>query len=97
MIWIRNEQTHDKLKKKFLDPNLTVTFSEAERLLKHLGYEKDNKGIASGSRVGFCRKSDKNSILLHKPHPKNELKTYQKREIIKKLREDGELIWVIMF
>lgn len=84
--------TIDKLKKKFLDSNSTVTFSEAERLLKHLGYEKDNKGIASGSRVRFCRKSDKHSILLHKPHPKNELKAYQKREIVKNLRENGELI-----
>ncbi len=55
------------------------TYDEAKMLLKQLGYEEIQKGKTSVSRVKFFRQSDKDAILLHKPHPKKEMKTYAVR------------------
>ena len=65
------------------------TFNEIEALLLSLGFEKDNKGKTSGSKVSFISKNCK--INLHKPHPHNELKLYQIDELIKFLKSE-ELI-----
>ena len=54
-----------------------------------MGFEEYNKGKSSGSRVMFVRNNDK--ILLHKPHPQKEMKTYAVRQLKEKLEELGEL------
>lgn len=81
----------NKLKKKFLNINSVITFDEVVQLLKALGYESDNKGKTSGSRISFFRKTDNSVIMLHKPHPNNELKKYAKKELINNLKERGDL------
>ena len=64
------------------------TFDEAETLLKYLDYARSNKGRTSGSRVMFV--SEKHpDILLHKPHPKNELKSYQIKQLLEVLEQEG--------
>ena len=68
-----------------------LTFDEIRRLMKHLGYEENNKGKTSGSRVAFYRERDKAIIILHKPHPENVLKKYAIRQIIETLTERGDL------
>ena len=66
------------------------TFSEAETLLGFLGYHQSNKGKTSGSRIAFV--SDNHSpILLHKPHPRKELQSYQVKQMIEILEQE-ELI-----
>ena len=64
------------------------SFDDAETLLKYLDYVRSNKGRTSGSRVMFV--SDKHgSILLHRPHPRKELKSYQVKQLIEILEQEG--------
>lgn len=66
------------------------TFDDAETLLKYLDYVRSNKGKTSGSRVMFINE-EHGSILLHKPHPQKELKSYQIKQLIEILEQE-ELI-----
>lgn len=66
------------------------TFEEMQTLLLALGFELSNKGKTSGSRVKFFK--DGVFIILHKPHPRKELLSYQIKQIIDVLSEEG-LIW----
>lgn len=80
----QKEKLIQRLKTKPRD----FTFQEAETLLNYLDYACVNKGKTSGSRVMFT--SDKHgSILLHKPHPQNELKTYQVKQLVNILKQEG--------
>ena len=63
------------------------TFDEMQSLLLVLGFERSNKGKTSGSRVKFFK--DGISIILHKPHPRKELLTYQIKQIVEILSEEG--------
>lgn len=65
------------------------TFDEARSLLKSLGYTEYNKGKSSGSRVMFAKDGVK--ILLHKPHPGNEMKRYAVQQLKDQLESMGEL------
>ena len=66
------------------------TFEEMQALLLALGFELSNKGKTSGSRVKFFKNGV--FIILHKPHPRKELLSYQIKQIIEVLSEEG-LIW----
>ena len=83
----RSEKAKDRLKSVPKD----YTFTEAENLLNSLGFERYNKGKTSGLRVMFIRKRDQLSILLHKPHPGNEMKAYAVRSLLNFLIEAGEV------
>ena len=63
------------------------TFEEMQTLLLALGFELSNKGKTSGSRVRFFK--DGVFIILHKPHPRKELLSYQIKQIIETLSEEG--------
>ena len=63
------------------------TFEEIQTLLLALGFELSNKGKTSGSRVKFFK--DGVFIILHKPHPRKELLSYQIKQIIETLSEEG--------
>jgi hypothetical protein len=63
------------------------TFEEMQTLLLALGFELSNRGKTSGSRVKFFR--DGVFIILHKPHPRKELLSYQIKQIIETLSEEG--------
>jgi hypothetical protein len=81
-----------KLIKRLLTNPKDFTFDELRKVMFLLNYIEDTKGMTSGSRVAFYNK-DKNLILrLHKPHPRNELKAYQIKEIIEFLKRTGEII-----
>ena len=67
------------------------TFYEAETLLNYLDYVRSNKGKTSGSRVMFTNWKHKTKIMLHKPHPGNELAAYQVRQLLEQLEQE-ELI-----
>lgn len=73
----------EKLKSKPKD----FTFDELTIILNSLGYTLDNKGKTSGSRVSFVH-SDKPLILLHKPHKRKALLSYQINQILEQLKED---------
>ena len=65
------------------------TFDEMETLLLSLGFRKSNKGRTSGSKVIFLGAA--NDIILHKPHPRNELKPYQVNHVLDVLKLEGKI------
>ena len=80
----------EKLTQRFLSRPVDFTFDELISLLRSMGYSMETTGKTSGSRMVF---SDENGdyIRLHKPHPRNVLKTYQINDIILNLKEKGLL------
>lgn len=80
----------DKLIKRLKSKPKDFTFDEVESLLNYFDYVRCDKGKTSGSRVRFNSEKHK-SILLHKPHPNNELRQYQIRQLIDLLEQEGLL------
>ncbi|MCF0141307.1 MAG: type II toxin-antitoxin system HicA family toxin [Mogibacterium sp.] len=78
----------EKLVQRLKSKPKTFTFDDAETLLRYFNYHRSNKGKTSGSRVVFI--SDVHpSIMLHKPHPRNELLEYQIKQLIEILEQEG--------
>lgn len=80
----QKEKLITRLKSKPKD----FTFDDAESRLGYLDYHRSNKGKTSGSRVMFVNNTH-GSILLHKPHPQKELKSYQIKQLIDILEQEG--------
>ncbi|MBQ6267865.1 MAG: type II toxin-antitoxin system HicA family toxin [Clostridia bacterium] len=82
----QKEKLIEHLKSKPKD----FTFNDAETLLRYFDYKRSNKGKTSGSRVMFV--SDNHPpIMLHKPHPRKELLSYQIKQLIDILEQEGLL------
>ena len=82
----QKEKLIEHLKSKPKD----FTFNDAETLLRYFDYKRSNKGKTSGSRVMFV--SDNHpTIMLHKPHPRKELLSYQIKQLIDILEQEGLL------
>ena len=77
----------EKLIKKLKSVPKDMTFEEVEALLRYLTYLRSNKGKTSGSRVIFFHEAH-GCIMLHKPHPQKELKTYQVKQLIEFLEQE---------
>lgn len=78
----------EKLIQRLKTKPKNFTFDETETLLEYLGYSRTNKGKTSGSRVMFVS-DEHETILLHKPHPQKELKSYQIKQLIEILEQEG--------
>ncbi len=81
----------DKLIAKLKSNPKDFTFEEAESLLGYLSFHKTNKGKTSGSRFMFTSDKYNIKIILHKPHPRKELLSYQVKLLIDQLEQE-ELI-----
>ena len=81
----------DKLIEKLKSNPKDFTFEEAESLLGYFSYYRNNKGRTSGSRVMFESDEHKSKIILHKPHPRKELLSYQIKQLIEYLKQEGLL------
>lgn len=83
----------DKILIKIKNNPKAITFDEMTFFLTSLGYDKDNKGKTSGSRVIFVKETEygKRIIMLHKPHPQKEMKAYAVRQVIEQLKGFGEI------
>ena len=79
----------DKLLEKLKSKPKDFTYDELLKLLQGFGFELDEKGKTSGSRVVFYHKESFLIISLHKPHPGNELKQYQIKQVLETLKELG--------
>lgn len=77
----------EKLIERLKSSPKDFTFEEMQTLLLALGFQLSNKGKTSGSRVKFFK--DDVFIILHKPHPRKELLSYQVKQIIEILSEEG--------
>jgi hypothetical protein len=80
----------DKLQKRFLSKPKDFKWDELSILLHNLGYKEYNSGKTSGSRVRFVHEKH-GDIMMHKPHPRPELKSYQIKQIIEQLKKEGLL------
>ena len=78
----------DKLIQRLKSKPKDFTFDDAETLLNYLDFIRPNKGKTSGSRVMFVS-NEHGSILLHKPHPQTELKSYQIKQLLEFLEQEG--------
>ena len=74
----------DKLIVRLLSYPKDFTYNELKKVLSYFGYSEVQR---AGSRVCFSK--DDHKIKLHKPHPGNELKTYQLNLIIEELTKKG--------
>ena len=61
------------------------TFDELKAAMKVFGYTLDEG--RSGSRISFINEETNRSIILHKPHPGNIMKSYQLQQVIDHLKE----------
>ena len=80
---------HEKLVQKLKSNPKSFSFSELKNLLIGFGYKLDTGGKTSGSRVAFVHCETKHIVRLHKPHPGDEMKQYQIKQIVRELRERG--------
>ena len=81
----------EKLIERFKTHPTDFTTDELVRLLGSLSFFPDNKGKTSGSRMMFRSEQHSLQIMIHKPHPGNELRNYQIKQILE-LLEQEELI-----
>ena len=75
----------EKLLEQFINTPFPQ-WSEVLTLMMKLGYAKKER---RDSRLEFWHEEKGSSILLHKPHPTNTIKTYTKKDIIDKLKKAG--------
>lgn len=80
-----------KLLKRLYTLPKDFTYNELKKLMNSLGFVEDNKGKTSGSQVIFYHNQKQLILRLHKPHPNNELKLYQVKEIMNFLKRSGEI------
>ena len=82
----------EKLLQRFLSMPKDFRYDEIVKLLNGFGFHEAPTGKTSGSRVRFeHEKLIGLPILLHKPHPKNILKSYQLKSILNDLINYGLL------
>ena len=82
----------EKLLSRLLQRPKDFSYPELKSLLTGFGYQEFNKGKTSGSRVAFINGKTNHIIRLHKPHPKNILKSYQVDLIIEELKKENLLL-----
>ncbi len=81
----------EKAKARIRSRPKDYTYSEAKALLSQLGFMEYTKGKTSGSRVKFYRAADQKMVLLHKPHPGDEMKPGALNDLADYLMEIGEI------
>jgi hypothetical protein len=69
----------DSLKADFRECRGAFPYAKLVKLLAGLGYEEMK--TSGGSKRRFAHSETKQLILLHEPHPGNEVKAYKVREI----------------
>lgn len=78
--------TKEKLIRRFESLPTDFTWEEYCRLFRILGFELNNKGKTSGSRIIFKKGIFK--YAAHKPHPEKFMKEYMMKQTLKYLKEN---------
>lgn len=81
----------DKALSRLLSIPSDYTYSELKSLLARYGYKEYSGGATGGSKRKFYRESDKAIIMLHKPHPESIVGKATLRDVIKHLKEHGDI------
>ena len=77
--------TKEKLIERFMRMPKDFCWDELVRLFGIFGYNIDNKGKTSGSRVLFVK--GENTYAVHKPHPGNIVKGYVLKQVYDYLKK----------
>lgn len=78
----------EKLLERLSNSKNTFSYKDLVVLLNQLGYEKFEM---SGSRVRFFNPKSEHLILLHRPHPENEIKGGALKSVKQALKQEGFL------
>ena len=78
----------NKLIARLLSRPKDFSWSELTALLKQLGYREEKTGKTGGPRLAFVHDTAA-AVLLHQPHPSNELKRYAVDQVIETLQQEG--------
>lgn len=79
----------DKLIAQLLGRPSTYRVADFLKVMASYGFEMDNKGRTSGSRIRFYRPSDGRMFVMHAPHPSDELAAGTIRNIVRFLQDVG--------
>jgi hypothetical protein len=79
----------DKLVERFMNLPNDFTFDEMKKLLSAFGYQVDNKGATSGSRIRFKNENTRQYIDIHKPHPSSIMKEWAMKMIYVHLKKNN--------
>ena len=66
-------------------------YSDLRTVMSHFGYVESNKGATSGSRVKFYHPDTKAALMLHKPHPGDEMAKAAVNSVVIFLKEHGHI------
>ena len=66
-------------------------FSDLRKIMTYFGYLESNKGATSGPRVKFYHPETQAVLLLHKPHPGDEMAKAAVDSVVKFLKEHGHI------
>ena len=66
-------------------------FADLRKVMSYFGYLESNKGATSGSRVKFYHPETKDILLLHKPHPGDEMAKAAIDSAVKFLMDHGHI------
>lgn len=81
--------TKEKLIERFRQQPKDFTWDELVRLFSSFGFEIDNKGKTSGSRVIFYKGSI--TFAAHKPHPGSIIKRYVMKSVMEFLIKNKQI------
>jgi hypothetical protein len=79
---------HRKLVDRIIAKPRDFTWDELKALLSGFGYREASSGKTVGSRRRFVHER-RGPIILHKPQPGSELKSYQVSQIVTHLKVEG--------
>ena len=66
-------------------------FSDLRKIMAYFGCMESSKGATSGSRVKFYHPETQAVLLLHKPHPGDEMVKAAVDSVVKFLKEHGHI------
>jgi len=82
--------TITKLKQDLKTRPKSFDWLDMKRVLSIVGYKENTRGKTSGSRIRFTHDTVV-PIVLHKPHPGNDLKQYVVKLVADMLEQEGLL------
>lgn len=66
-------------------------YSDVKKIMASFGYVESTKGATSGSRVKFYHPQTGASIMLHKPHPGDQMVRGSVRNVVEFLKSHGHI------
>lgn len=66
-------------------------YSDLKKVMAYFGYVESNKGATSGSRVRFYNPETGAMVMLHKPHPGDQMVKGAVESVVEFLREHGHI------